>query len=90
MVSLTNYGNLGLDIGATDPTGASIIKRFPKRQTGFGGNALGSLDRVFAVTIANGSAVSATYSYFDEELNGIDENIQNFYCGLPTLKIQDM
>jgi hypothetical protein len=78
-LTLTNYGGLGLQLASSETTGAVNVKRFPKRQTGFGGNALGSLDRVFAVTIANASQITAIYSYFDEELNGIDETVQNFY-----------
>lgn len=83
-VSLTDFGGLGIQLGSSGTTGAVNVKRFPKKQSGFGGNPLGSIERIFAVTLTNAAQITTIYSYFDEELNGIDENVSNIYNYIST------
>jgi hypothetical protein len=84
--ALTNIGNLGLGIGiVSGNSGAYTIKRFPKEVSLVGGNAAGSVKRVYVVTVTNSCIATVNYNYFDSELNGINDGITPIYLYKSTI-----
>lgn len=74
-----NPGNLGMVITSGQNLGQVTIKRGHQSQAGSG--LTSSILRYFEVSQENNVAANATmrFSYFDEELNGIDENSLSFF-----------
>lgn len=73
--SSTNPGNLGAIFTSTQNLGSTVIRRGHQSQTNAGG-AGSSVSRYFDIGPANNSGLNATlrFSYFDAELNSLDEN----------------
>jgi hypothetical protein len=72
--SSVNPGNLGAMITSSQNLGSTIIRRGHQSQPLVGG--ANSILRYFDIIPANNSSLNATLRihYFDEELNGVDEN----------------
>jgi hypothetical protein len=70
-----NPGNLGAILTSTQNLGSTIIRRGHQSQTNAGGGG-SSILRYYDINPANNSGLNATFrfSYFDAELNSLDEN----------------
>lgn len=75
-----NPGNLGAFITSPENLGTVIIKRGHQSQVNASGSGK-SILRYYDIVPANNTALDATlrFNYFDEELNGIDENSLVFF-----------
>jgi hypothetical protein len=71
----SNPGNLGAIITSTQNMGSTIVRRGHVSQKNAGGTG-SSILRYYDIIPANNTALNATlrFSYFDAELNGLDEN----------------
>lgn len=73
--SSANPGNLGAILTSTQNLGSTIIRRGHQSQTNAGGVG-SSVLRYYDINPSNNSSLNATlrFSYFDAELNSLDEN----------------
>ncbi len=78
--SAVNPGNLGAQISSSKNLGSTIIRRGHQAQ-GNGGGIANSIHRNYDILPANNADLDATlrFSYFDAELNNIDENTVVMY-----------